>query len=41
MLFFEVFDQLSNLPKNLEDVFKEVKVERVAISKSKSEIHGK
>jgi DNA polymerase-3 subunit alpha (Gram-positive type) len=38
MLFFEVFDQLSNLQKNLEDVFKEVKVERVAISKSKSEI---
>lgn len=38
MLFFEVFDQLSNLPKNLEDVFKEVKVERVAVSKSRSEI---
>ncbi|WP_097014955.1 PolC-type DNA polymerase III [Anaerocolumna aminovalerica] len=38
MLFFEVFDQLSNLPKHLEDVFKEVKVERVAVSKSKSEI---
>ena len=38
MLFFEVFDQLTNLPANLEDVFKDVQVERVSVSKSKSEI---
>ncbi len=37
MLFFEVFDQLSNLPKDLEGLFKEVSVERVTVSKSKSE----
>lgn len=37
MLFFEVFDQLSNLPKELEELFEEVSVERVKVSKSKAE----
>jgi len=38
MLFFEVFDQMSNLPNDLEGLFKEVSIERVAVSKSKAEV---
>jgi DNA polymerase-3 subunit alpha (Gram-positive type) len=37
MLFFEVFDQLSNLPKDMEGLFREASVERVTVSKSKAE----
>lgn len=38
MLFFEVFDQLSNLSKELESLFQEVQIERVAVSKSTAEV---
>ena len=38
MLFFDVFDQLSNLPKDLENLFQEVQIERVAVSKSTAEV---
>ncbi|MDF2950658.1 MAG: PolC-type polymerase [Anaerocolumna sp.] len=38
MLFFEVFDQLSNIPNELGNLFREVSVLRVVVSKTKSEI---
>jgi DNA polymerase-3 subunit alpha (Gram-positive type) len=38
MLFFEVFDGLSNTPKDLENLFLEVNVEKVSVSKSRAEI---
>lgn len=38
MFFFEVFDQLSGLPKDLEAQFREVSVEKVSVSKSRYEI---
>lgn len=36
MLFFEVFDQLSNLPKDVSDIFQEVQVEKVVASRAKA-----
>ena len=38
MLFFEVFDQLYDIPEEYVNHFKEVTVEKVCVSKSKSEI---
>ncbi len=38
MLFFEVFDQLSGLSTDLENLFREVLVEKVSVSKSREEI---
>lgn len=38
MLFFEVFDQLSGLPKEIESQFREVTVEKVSVSKARAEI---
>lgn len=36
--FFEVFDKLTNIPSDMQDLFQEVIVNRVALSKSKQEI---
>lgn len=36
--FFEVFDKLTNIPSEIEGLFQEVKVKRVALSKSKQEV---
>ena len=36
--FFEVFDKLTNIPNDIHGLFEEVKVKRVALSKSKQEI---
>ncbi|MGB8453692.1 MAG: PolC-type DNA polymerase III [Anaerocolumna sp.] len=38
MLFFEVFDQISDLSKDLDSFFSEVLIERVSVSKSTAEI---
>ena len=38
MFFFEVFDQLCDLPKDLDNLFKEVYVEKVSVSKIRAEI---
>ncbi|WFR59953.1 PolC-type DNA polymerase III [Anaerocolumna sp. AGMB13025] len=38
MLFFEVFDQLTNLPSELANQFKEVLVDKVSVSKSTAEV---
>lgn len=38
MLFFEVFDQLNSLPRELESQFREVMVEKVSVSKLRAEI---
>jgi DNA polymerase III subunit alpha, Gram-positive type len=38
MLFFDVFDGLTNLPKDIEKFFKDVNVEKVCVSKSKAEL---
>lgn len=38
MLFFEVFDQLYDIPEEYGNLFKEVTVEKVCVSKSKAEI---
>ncbi|SHO50257.1 PolC-type DNA polymerase III [Anaerocolumna xylanovorans] len=38
MLFFEVFDQLGDTPEDLVQLFKEVVIAKVCVSKSRSEI---
>jgi DNA polymerase III subunit alpha, Gram-positive type len=38
VLFFEVFDQLSGLPDDLQNMFQEVVIERVVVSKSTAEV---
>ncbi len=38
MLFFEVFDQLNEVPQDLIQLFKEVVIEKVCVSKVRSEI---
>ncbi|BCJ95426.1 DNA polymerase III PolC-type [Anaerocolumna cellulosilytica] len=38
MLFFEVFDQLMDLPKELEAMFREVLVEKVSVSRTRAEV---
>lgn len=38
MLFFEVFEQLTGLPKDLQNMFQEVLIEKVAVSKSTAQV---